>query len=293
MTMAKTVSSESNCGQFVRANGVDIHYYEAGIGPDLLLLHGGVVSANPIWNGFPIAYASFMDQFSESFRVIAPDTRGAGGTVNASGRPPSFNDLADDVAALAEALQLENPAICGFSEGGTTASIVGIRHPNLASAIVNDAGFDLFNPNAPSYAMLKQILGGSPEATRADPSATERMFRSTEQMSTVFDVMVADHDGGQGSGHWRTYLEMAFDRNTQPIGFTVDDLGVISVPTLILVGDRDNFCSPEEAVCAYQSLQIGELAIMPNVEHVITPSKVRAAIDFLRRHLASDDSRDA
>src|SRR5579862_5567819 len=66
----------------VHANGIDIHYLEAGEGEPLVLLHGGVVSTNPIWTGVPIAYASHMAALSARFRVIAPDTRGAGRTVH-------------------------------------------------------------------------------------------------------------------------------------------------------------------------------------------------------------------
>jgi pimeloyl-ACP methyl ester carboxylesterase len=288
MTTARRDAVSTDEGRFVRANGIDIHFFEAGTGPDLLLLHGGVVSANPIWNGVPISYASFIDLFAKHFHVVAPDTRGAGRSINAPGSSPSYDHLADDVAALVESLQLDRPAICGFSDGGITATICGIRFPNLVSAIVNDAGFDLFNPNSASFPMMRQILGGSPDATRSNPEAIERMFRSSQHMSAVFDLMVADHDGGQGAGYWKKYLEFAFDRATQSPGYTVEDFGVISAPTLILVGDRDNFCTAEEAVSAYKMLQRGELAILPNVEHIITQTKVETAIEFIRRHLDGD-----
>ena len=83
-----------------------------------MLLHGGVVSTNSIWAGVPVAYASHMDTLAEHFRVIAPDTRGCGKTGHTGG-PISFDLLADDVAALIDALGLERPLIAGFSEGAT------------------------------------------------------------------------------------------------------------------------------------------------------------------------------
>ena len=43
-------SSVHGQDKYVRANGIDIHYVEAGAGEPLLLLHGGVVSTNPIWS---------------------------------------------------------------------------------------------------------------------------------------------------------------------------------------------------------------------------------------------------
>ena len=52
----------------VRANGIDIHFLEQGTGAPLVLLHGGLVSTNPIWTGHPFAYTSHLDAFSEHFR---------------------------------------------------------------------------------------------------------------------------------------------------------------------------------------------------------------------------------
>src|SRR5581483_11979482 len=125
----------------VHVNGIDIHYLDQGQGEPLVLLHGGVVSTNPIWAGAPIAYAGHMTTLAERFRVIAPDTRGCGRTVHAGG-PITFDLLADDVAAMIAALGLERPLIACFSDGAITATILGIRHPNTARAIVNHAGFD-------------------------------------------------------------------------------------------------------------------------------------------------------
>ncbi len=58
--------------------------------------------------------------------------------------------------------------ICGFSDGAMTATIVGIRSPESVRALVNYAGYDIFNPQAPSFAMARQMFGGRPEATEAD-----------------------------------------------------------------------------------------------------------------------------
>ena len=115
-------------GRVVRANGIDINYVEAGEGEPLVLLHGGMVSTNPIWAGVPVAYASHMATLSEHFHVIAPDTRGAGKTVHPGGTV-TFDLLADDVLALIDALGLDRPLIGGFSEGGITATVVAIRRP--------------------------------------------------------------------------------------------------------------------------------------------------------------------
>jgi len=283
MTMQSEVTQLTD--RSVHANGIDIHYVEAGHGEPLLLLHGGMVSTNPIWGDVPVSYHSHMGTLAEHFRVIAPDTRGSGRTAH-SGGTVTFDVLADDVLALIDALGLDRPFIAGFSDGAATATVVGIRSPESVRAIVNDAGYDVFNPGAPGFAMLRMALGGSPTATAADPDAAEQFFAQDDHMRAAFALMKADEDSGQGDGYWREYLRLVFHRTTEPPGYAVDDLRRITVPTLVLGGDRDEFCSVDDAVAAYSALPMGELAIVPATPHVITPAKVQQTIEFLARHAA-------
>ena len=185
-----TVQTPQHLGRHVPANGIDIHYVEAGQGEPLLLLDNAMVSTNPIWASLPFAYASFLGTLAEHFRVIAPDTRGSGQSVHSGGPIPS-GLLADDVVALIEALDLDQPLICGFSDGGETATLAGIRHPGSVRAI--------------------------------------------------------------------------------------------TVPTLILTGDRDPFCTVEEGAAACRALQAGQLAVMPDTGHLITPAAVQTTIEFFER----------
>jgi pimeloyl-ACP methyl ester carboxylesterase len=280
--MTVTADPAQTESRFVHANGIDIHYLEAGEGEPLILLHGGVVSTSPIWTGVPISYASHMATLTARFRVIAPDTRGAGRTVH-SGGTVTFDLLADDVAALADALGLERPLVAGFSEGGITATVLGIRHPGAVRAIANHAGYDAFDSQAPFMAMMRQSLGGSPDATDADPDAAARFFSQSAEMHGLFELMKADQDSGQGKDHWKDYLRLAFYRLTQSSGYTMQDLEAITAPTLIIVGDRDEFCSVEEGVRAYRALRESEFAVVPGTGHIITPPLVELMVEFLER----------
>ena len=275
------IQARQHQGRCVHANGIDIHYVEAGQGEPLLLLDNAMVSTNPIWASVPFAYASFMATLAEHFRVIAPDTRGSGKSIHPGGPIPSAL-LADDVAALIDALTLDRPLICGFSDGGETATLVGIRNPGSVRAIVNHAGYDLFNPDpqAPAIAMTRQMLGGSADATQADP---ELSASRAGELRAMFELMKSDHDGAQGAGHWKTVAAQTFDRITQPHGYTVDDMHAITAPALILTGDRDPFCTVEEGAAAYRALPAGELAVLPDTGHLITPAAVQTTIDFFER----------
>src|SRR6266851_3113654 len=226
--------------KLVRANGIDIAYTEAGDGPPLILLHGALASTGPAWAGSPVAFVDHMHTLGKHFRVIAPDTRGSGATVHPGG-PATFEILADDVAALVQALELDRPMVAGFSEGGATATYVALRHPDIVRALVNDAGFDIFDPHAMAHQGVRPMFGGSPDATSADPDAAERTFQSIPPMAATFATMKADYD--------------------------VDDFAAITAPTLILTGDRDMFCPVEAACAAYRTLQAGELGIVPDTGH--------------------------
>ena len=267
----------------VNANGIDIAYTEVGDGPPLVLLHGALVSGGPAWAGFPVAYVDHMETLGKHFRVIAPDTRGSGATVHPGG-PATFDVLADDVVALIEALGLERPLVAGFSEGGATATIVSIRRPDLVGAVVNHAGFDIFDPHAPAHHMLRPVFGGHPEATAADPDSAERAFQSMPPMAAVFATMQADYDDAQGEGHWRTYLGQFFDRAATLLGYSVENFAAITAPTLILTGDRDMFCSVEMACATYRAIATGELGIVPNNGHEISSAAIELMTDFLLRH---------
>src|SRR5262249_23044476 len=137
-----------------------------GEGEPLILLHGGVVSTSPIWTGVPISYPSHMATLTARFRVIAPDTRGGGRTVHPGGTV-TFDLLADDVAALADALGLERPLVAGFSEGGITATVLGIRHPGLRAGDLQPCRLRRLRPASPLHGNDATESRGQPRRDRS------------------------------------------------------------------------------------------------------------------------------
>jgi pimeloyl-ACP methyl ester carboxylesterase len=274
--------SETSSGRLIHANGIDIHVIEAGAGEPLILLENGMISTNPIWAGWMSSYGRHHATLARHFRIIVPDFRGSGRTVHPGG-PISHRLLADDMVALIDALHLNQPLICGYGEGGLVATVIGIRKPAVARAIVNHGGYDLLNPDpqAPGLVMTRQMLGGAPNAAQADPDAVA----SHQQLRVMAGLMQADHDAAQGPGHWKNVLAWTFDRVSQPCGFTVDDLSAITAPTLLLVGDRDPFCSVEQGASVYHALPHGELAVLPNTANGITPAALQVTIEFFQRSL--------
>src|SRR5205814_8935916 len=85
----------------VQANGIDIHYIEAGSpdSPDLVLLHGGLISTNPLCDVTPVSYGAHLGALAERFHVIAPDQRGCGLTPHTGSAHASTTPLAPALAA--------------------------------------------------------------------------------------------------------------------------------------------------------------------------------------------------
>lgn len=282
--MANPATAAQGEGRFVRANGIDIHCVEAGKGPPLVLLHGGLMSSGPRWAGSPGAYVSRMGAFTEHFRVVAPSLRGHGKTVHPGGGPITYAQATDDLLGLIEVLGLDRPLVCGFSAGGTIATLAAIKNPGAIRALVNDAGYDPLNPDpkAPAFTLCRQIFGGSPDATKADPNSFAA-FLESHGMADFVGRMKADHDAAQGPGAWKRLVVSLFDALVW-CPFAFEDLRKVTAPTLILTGDRDMSCSAEEAVTAYRMLPKGELAILANQGHWIPDSAIAASVEFMLRH---------
>ena len=261
--------------------GTDIHYVETGDGQPLLLLHAGFLSTDDIWEGHPAGYVSHLGSLASRFRVIAPDARGHGRTLHPPGDSISYEQLADDVAALSTVLGLQRPMVCGFSDGATIATVAAIRHPDAFRAVVNHAGFDVLHPGSRVFAMSRQIFGGSPDATKPVPAAFAGF--AAAQGGPMADFMRRTQLDHRAQGGWERTLAMAFDRLTTP-ALDLESLRKITAPTLILGGDRDMFCPAEEAASAYRMLSTGELGIVPGTGHEVSRIAIELTTGFLQRH---------
>ena len=76
-----------------------------------------------------------VDALSKKYRLIRYDTRGHGGSPITKG-PYSFKQLAADVVAILDALNIDTASFCGVSMGGHTGLQLGIDSPERFDAIV-------------------------------------------------------------------------------------------------------------------------------------------------------------
>ena len=105
-----------------------LHHAESGSGSPLVLLHAFPLDSG-LWR------AQRNDLADAGFRVITPDLPGFGGT-SLSRADPSLDVMADEVAALLDALELEQAVVGGLSMGGYVTMAMLRRHPQRLRAIV-------------------------------------------------------------------------------------------------------------------------------------------------------------
>jgi pimeloyl-ACP methyl ester carboxylesterase len=255
-------------GKYVKANGIDIHYGEYGKGQPLIFLHGGTAILDS-WDDYaPI--------FGEHFRMIAPDTRGHGKTLNPTGEL-NYPLLADDVAAFIQALGLKKPMLFGYSDGGQIALDFGIRYPDVAGALV--LGGTLYKFSERYHEALKGL--GFPSAGTFD---LEYMQKTAPEW---VEYMKASHHPDDPD-YLPKFLKQVSTLWWTPRDYSDDDLKKIAAPTLVLMGDRDDGIGVEHAAALYRGLPQGEMFIIPNADHGGAGSELanRIVVNFLLRHQA-------
>lgn len=111
--------------RFVEARGVRFHVTEAGEGAPVLALHG--------WPQHHYVYRDLLGDPPAGLRIIAPDLPGYGWSGPAPHRWAK-EDVASDVLALLDALELERVLLVGHDWGGWVAYLMALRAPQRFSA---------------------------------------------------------------------------------------------------------------------------------------------------------------
>lgn len=103
-------------------------YEDSGHGRRTIVLAQGLGLDRHTWG-------LFGELLAKQHRVVSFDARGAGQAYD-SGEPFSTSDMARDVIALCQALDLQRPVLLGFSLGACVAQHVAALAPQLLSGLV-------------------------------------------------------------------------------------------------------------------------------------------------------------
>jgi len=115
-------------GRYALAEGAKIYYEVYGKGKPFFLLHGGIM-------GSIDEMAQFIDSLSKTYQVIAVSTRGHG--KSEIGRTPlSYEQKANDVMAVINAVTKDSVTILGFSDGAYTGYKIASMYPARVNKLI-------------------------------------------------------------------------------------------------------------------------------------------------------------
>ncbi|MRG44144.1 alpha/beta fold hydrolase [Chitinophaga sp. SYP-B3965] len=195
---------------YAPVNGLKMYYEIHGSGEPLVLIHGG-------GSTIQTTFGAVLPAFAKGRKVIAMELQGHGHTGDIN-RPLSFEQDADDVAALLKYLKIEKADIFGFSNGGNTAMQLAIRHPQLVRKLIIGSAFYKQSGIHP------QVLASFPHATADNmPPVLKNAYLQAAPDPSQLSVLV--------SKLMKRLLEF---KDWNPA-----DIRAIKAPALIMAGNND------------------------------------------------------
>jgi pimeloyl-ACP methyl ester carboxylesterase len=197
----KVYSGKAHGGQHIRVDDVSIFCETFGAGPPVLVLHGGL--------GYIEDMSFQIMALAKSHFVIAVDSRGHGRSTGANG-PLSYSLMSDDMVKVLDSLKINRVDAVGWSDGGIIGLDLAIRHPERIRRLVAISAN--YNPDG---------LGYTPSVEEVPRVALRYWLLAPNpaQWSDLYRNVIA---------MWRTQPQ-----------YTLNDLGHIEAPTLVMAGEYD------------------------------------------------------
>jgi pimeloyl-ACP methyl ester carboxylesterase len=241
-TPTSTISSMSRStpatpAHYANVNGLRMYYEDHGEGRPLVLIHGG---GSTVQTSFGV----ILPRLAHSHRVIAVEQQAHGHTADLD-RPLSFEQMADDTAALLEQLQVRDADILGFSNGGMTTLQLAVRHPALIHRLVICSGFYAHAGFIPA---LREAFDQPPNADQMPKPLRDAYLAAAPHPD--LQAFVA-----KTVAMMRSFTDLSDDK-----------LHAIEAPTLVMLGDQDVIL-PQHAVQLAKLVKRGQLAILPGAQH--------------------------
>jgi pimeloyl-ACP methyl ester carboxylesterase len=272
--------------RYIDAGGLRVHVAEAGDGPPVLLLHG--------WPQHWYMWRDVIERLAPQFRLIAPDLRGFGWT-EAPGEGYDLETFAADQVALLDALEIESASIIGHDWGGFTCFLLGLGAPERIERMValnTPHPWAAVNPR-----LLLQAWRSWYAAANALPVLGPRLSQSGRiaawmlshgnvndpfpEGAAIYLDRLRDSARAQATASLYRYYMRAFAQAPRS-PYRGERL---SVPTLLLFGERDLFISPDLLEGGEMHADDLRIELVPDAGHFIANERpdlvARRALAFL------------
>ena len=250
---------------YASVGDLEIYYewYGSEGAEPLFLLNGafGVIGPNSDWS-----YQ--LPRFVEHYRVLTYEHRGHGRTRNPANRFDGYRQLADDAVGLLKVLDVPKVHLVGFSDGAITSLELTLRYPQLVTDLVV-VGANYRNDET-VLANLKNL----------QPAYIE-------QHNPAWAATLEQQHGGQGAGYWKRLADQLYAMWMDNPEYTTQELSQISVPTLVMSGQRDPFGHLAQTLDIFHAIPDSELCILPGAAHGVTLQRAEPTtlliLDYLAR----------
>lgn len=267
--------------RLLETGGRRLAWLESGAGWPVILLHAFPFKAE-MWR-------AQLEAVPSGWRFIAPDLRGFGRAhlsrlkVEEGAPPLTVDDYAADVAALMDALKLDDAVIGGLSMGGYVAFALFRQAPGrFAGMILADTRSQADTPQArEARVQLRALLAERGPSAVADqmlpkllsPDAAPEVVAAARQMIDSADAAAIDAAIG---------ALMARPDSTP-------DLPRMTRGTLVIVGEEDAITPVADARAMQAAIPRSMLTVIPGAGHLSNLERPeifsRALADFLSGHL--------
>ena len=233
---AAALAAKLTANTVTTTDGAILYYKDWGTGPAVVFSHGYPLSSDA-WEN------QMMFLLQHGYRVIAHDRRGFGRSSQPS-EGYDYDTFADDLAALIDALDLQDITLVGHSMGGgEIARYIG-RHGEKrvakAAFVAAVTPFLLKTVTHPNGASV-EVFDGMRAAVQADRS---QYYQQTTMPYYSYNRPGADVSEGARQNFWRQGMTTGILAAYYAIGAFSEtdfreDLAKITVPTLVVHGTDD------------------------------------------------------
>jgi pimeloyl-ACP methyl ester carboxylesterase len=243
---------------YVDVDGLEMYYEVHGTAsgeqPPLVLLPGGLTTIG-------LVFGQIIPALAEARQVIAVELEGHGHTA-LTDRPLSYEQMADDTAAVLQELGVTQADFFGYSLGGGVAMQIAIRHPDLVRKLVIASA--AFRTDGWYPEILSAMGAMNPEAAAA--------MEATPLYEAYVSVAPNPDD-------WPTLVTKTGELTTSEYDWSAD-VAEIAAPTLLIFGDADSV-RPEHIVELLELLGggvVGDLGQTANVQLAVLPNTAHSAV---------------
>jgi 3-oxoadipate enol-lactonase len=227
-----------------------------------------------MWDDLAAALAS-------TYRVVRYDTRGHGRSPVPPG-PYTVTELAGDVLALADSLEVERFGFVGLSLGGAIGQTLLVTAPERVAAAVLCCTVPKFGEPS-GWAERAAAVRAEGMASLAEPTRGRWFtdeFRRTHGPEVERLVGMLTSTDPEGYASCCDALA-AFD--------LVGRLGAVQTPTRVVAGAEDPVSTPEGCAALAEEIPGADLVVIGDASHIASaaqPAAFHAAVvDHLGRHL--------